>query len=348
MAGADEINVGHRMKARGTSFLSSLILLSASVSAAPSHIEAGPLQIDLTVSRTAHLFYVVDQMSRWDYFCHPEYASNIGPLNRDETGLLGRHRAIRSNHSWGDNLEKAFYTDLDLDAALSRGIQLGWLTSGEAEIEKEVLMGLAPRVDDLLNRQRSLMDAFTEHLKQDIPKISATARLLQRFTGVSPDAIPVFLFATPSTINFGGGFNSGMLTLEIPTQADAYPVFLHEVFHAFLKPRKEEIERAVQGVAGLDEQTLEEGIAHALVPGLIGSRIDSSDPLLSDVQQGIKEHKTMSDPSTRFYRFALALRPLLRDALDDDHQTLSSFLPRAVDVWKATVELNRVIDSTNH
>ena len=42
----------------------------------------------------------------------------------------------------------------------------------------------------------------------------------------------------------------------------------------------------------------------------------------------------------RYHRYALALRPLLKEALDDESQTLETFLPRAVDAWHVLVELD--------
>ncbi|HYL35367.1 MAG TPA: hypothetical protein VEV17_05605 [Bryobacteraceae bacterium] len=49
----------------------------------------------------------------------------------------------------------------------------------------------------------------------------------------------------------------------------------------------------------------------------------------------------LSDSFTRFNFFALALRPLLKEALADRHQNLKSFLPQAVDAWLVLVELDR-------
>src|SRR6185436_8856146 len=45
-------------------------------------------------------------------------------------------------------------------------------------------------------------------------------------------------------------------------------------------------------------------------------------------------------PFTRFNRFGLALRPLLRDALADPAETIDRFLPRAVQAWRVIAELD--------
>ncbi|MCH7753344.1 MAG: hypothetical protein IH898_14480, partial [Planctomycetes bacterium] len=137
--------------------------------------------------------------------------------------------------------------------------------------------------------------------------------------------------------NFGGGYNGQRLTLEVPGGYDAYPTFLHEVLHAFIDTRKTQLEEAVKSIDGLDYQTLNEGIALAFAPGLHPESAD--DPL----RQMVTDHlgvKNLSDSPTRFRRFGLALRPLLKDALDDESQTLTTFVPRALDAWKVLQELD--------
>jgi len=57
--------------------------------------------------------------------------------------------------------------------------------------------------------------------------------------------------------------------------------------------------------------------------------------------------KPSSDAFTRHNRYALALRPLLKDALSDERQTLSRFLPRAIDVWRALHEVETAREGVN-
>jgi hypothetical protein len=47
----------------------------------------------------------------------------------------------------------------------------------------------------------------------------------------------------------------------------------------------------------------------------------------------------MQQGLVRFRRFGLALRPLLRDALDDPKGSVEAFVPRAVDAWLVLREL---------
>ena len=40
---------------------------------APAKINLGPTSLAISVSRTAHLFHVVDQLAEWSPFCHRQY-----------------------------------------------------------------------------------------------------------------------------------------------------------------------------------------------------------------------------------------------------------------------------------
>jgi hypothetical protein len=141
----------------------------------------------------------------------------------------------------------------------------------------------------------------------------------------------------PDPVNGGGGYNGGRLTVELTR--DPFPITLHELFHAFLDGRKADIARTAVDVSGLDAETLNEAIAYAFSPGLFELRPPDHDPLGAAVSSDFRSGKPLEDSYTRFRRFGLALRPLLRDALEDPKQTLSTFLPRAIDVWRALREV---------
>jgi len=151
-----------------------------------------------------------------------------------------------------------------------------------------------------------------------------------------------FLIANPDDRNFGGGYNGGRLTLEIPRVYDALPSFEHECLHAFLNAKEKALTALLRTDAtGLDWQTFNEGLAYALAPGLL--RPDGAgDPLAKDVAADTARGARLADSYARFHRFGLALRSLLRDALDDPKATVESFAPRAIDVWRALQELDAV------
>ena len=100
-----------------------------------------------------------------------------------------------------------------------------------------------------------------------------------------------------------------------------------------------EVETTARSVPGLDFQTLNEALAYAISPGL--HHTGDSDQLQAKVSAYIANGSPLSDSFTRFNFFALALRPLLKEALADPNQSLESFLPRAADAWLVLVELDR-------
>jgi hypothetical protein len=324
-----------------------LFVLSASAAcfgaeAGAGRLAAGAATLDLHVSRTAHLFHVVDQLSEWSEFCHRQYARHFGRLpggrSAEDRKHLARHAAIRKRRGWGGGLEQAFYTPLELDAALRLGIADGHLTAEEAKAEREVFLHFAPRVEALMKSQQPTLAKFARGLRQRKDALARFTAKLSRFCGGMKVTVPVYLLANPAERDCGGGYNGGRLTLEVPRGRDAYPMFLHELMHAFLETRRAWLERAVRGVDGLDYMGLNEGIAHALAPGILHD--GGGDPLAERVRRDLAAGKPLSDNSTRFHRLGLALRPLLRDALEDRTQTLSSFLPRAVDAWRVVAALD--------
>jgi hypothetical protein len=302
--------------------------------AAGERIEVGTLRLDVYVSRTAALFHVVDQLSEWSYYSHRQYGRAFAPLSDADRAMLAKHKAVRARHSWGQGLEQTFYSPLSLDEALRQGTAQDWLSTEEAATERVVLLHFAARIDTLFNSLAEGLRAFGERLRGEL---SARARLLQQFARFSertPDVVPVYVLPNPDPHNSGGGYNGGRLTIEVSPQGDAIPTTLHEVFHAFLAKRKADIASAVARVPGLDDESMNEGLAYAFSPGIVHAGPVDQDPLADQVARDLRAGQLPSDPYTRYHRFGLALRPVLRDALEDDHQTLSTFLPRAIDVWR--------------
>ena len=306
-------------------------------------IDAGTIKLEVCISRTAHLFHVVDQLSAWSEFSHRQYASFFEPLDDRDRELLAKHVAVRNDRPWGQGLEQTFYTPADLETALREGVKVGWLTAAQARTEREVLTHFAPRIERLLANERGTLERFRTRLADKASDLERFSEKLSRFChGVRP-TVPVYLLANPSDDSIGGGYNGGRLTLEVPRVRDAYPSFLHEIMHAFLDGEKPRIEGAAKKVNGLDAMTLNEGIAYALAPGLIHADSDGPDPLARQVASDLASMKPLDDAYTRFNRFGLALRPLLKQALEHETATLESFLPRATDAWRVVTELDTAI-----
>lgn len=324
--------------------LIALLALVPPQEAAPAVIEAGPLTCEVHISRTAHLFHVVDQLAEWSPYCHRQYGRHFGGddgslLSDEDRSMLDRHAAVRSERGWGAGLEQTFYTPLDLEAALKLGVEKKHLDEYQAKIEREVLTHFAPRVDKLLRAERPRLNAFAKRLKEYAPRLKDFATQASRLFGDAKHTLPIHLIANPADHDMGGGYNGERLTLEIPRKSDAFPTLLHEVFHAFLFPRMKELEKAAEGVKGLDAQTMNEGLAYAISPGLFHNSGPKADPLALRVREYRAAGASLEDSYARFHMFGLALRPLVKEALEKEGETFERLLPRAVDAWRVLAEL---------
>jgi hypothetical protein len=296
-----------------------------------SSIRVGPLELDVHLSRTAQVFHVVDQLSAWSPYCHAQYAAAI-KLSDADRSLLVRHAAVRRRFGWG-GLEKAFYVTDDLDAAIARAVEARVLSPDDGEVERAVLTAFAPRLDEAIDKGRPGLVAFARRIVQEAPRLGETSRRLAALCEVAEVVpVPVYLIWNPSDSDIGGGFNGGRLTLEVPSRRDAMPIFLHEAFHALLNTRADTIRKAAQSGAGLDEETLQEGIAYALAPGLIHDPGIGGDPLAERVRKDREAGRTLDDPYVRFHRLASEIRPHLKRALDGG-VSFDAFLASAVEAW---------------
>jgi len=313
-------------------------------------LDAGPLTLEVYISKTANLFHAVDQIAQWSEFCHKQYVSYFqgleGGIGKQDRNLLAQHCAIRSTHGWGGGLEQTFYTPLDLDAALALGVKEGYLSKEEAQTERQVLTHFQSRVVLLMTEESSTLKQFVQQLQTRRSDMVDFANNASQFVGGAKLTIPVYLMANPDERNCGGGFNGGRLTLEIARNYDMYPTLLHELFHAFIRTKQEMIDSAANSVPGLNAETLSEGLAYAYNPGLIQARNSGqTDQLLSTVAGFMAQGSSLNDSYTRFSTYGLALRPLLKDALLGKRQTLDAFLPRATDAWLVLTELEKALST---
>lgn len=307
-------------------------------------VQAGGIKFEVHVgSRTANLFHVVDQMSEWSQYCHKQYGrwwtKTYGPYSDEDRQLLAEYSEVRKRKGWGGGLEQSLYVSADLDQALSDAVSAGRLTQSEADTERKVLLHFAPGIDKLTEELKDAGDAFLAKLRDKKEDLASFAAKAGRLFGTKSIDVPVFLIPDPDDNSRGGGFNGGVISLEIPPKTDMFPILLHECFHAFINPKKDRLNEVVKGVDGLDEETLNEGIAYAIAPGLLhdSGRVD---PLRDEALYDVKQGKQLgTDSYMRFHWYALALRPLVQEALDDPNATLDTFLPRAIDAWRVLNDL---------
>ena len=306
------------------------------------------LTFNISISRTAHLFHVVDQLSEWSQFCHKQYKDDYinrnGDFSAADKSMLEKHISVRKVLTWGEGLEQTFYTTDDLEAAIEEGIRKKLITPEQAKIEKEVFEYFAPYVDTLIESERANLDNYTKTLLDRKDQLEDISKQLSLFCDDVHLEIPFFILANPTDSYIGGGYNGKRLTLEIPRKRDSFNSLLHELMHAFIRSQSKELENIVNVTEGLDYMTLNEGIAYAFSPGIYHSGPKERDPLLYQTMEDIKNDKSLQDGySVRVYRYGLAIRPLLIDAFEKK-QNMKTFLLRARDAWLVINEFNHSVN----
>jgi hypothetical protein len=320
-----------------------VLLTVVAASTAPSvTVQAGPLTLEVGLHRGGQVFHIVDQLSDWHVYCHPQYRRQLARFSGPEEALLVKHAAIRKARGYGV-LDQVFYPADDWRAALDAAVRDGKLTTTEGDTERAVLDAFEPRLKTLLDEGQKTVERATAALKKRGPELEAFARKAARFTGTTNVKMPLYLVPSPGS-GGGGGANGGSLVVEVGADSDPYYVVVHEAWHAFVEGQSSLLDAAAKRPPGLDRTALSEGFAYAINPGIFHA--EPGDPLARKVKSDINETKR----DERFLRYALfnrlglALRPLLVEALDDPHQTLVTFLPRACDVYRAIESLTAGLD----
>ncbi len=313
----------------------------------PVHValDAGPLRVDISTSTAAQLFHIVDQMSGWSVYCHPQFKRRLGPFSPRDEALLAKHAALRKAHGYGV-LDQTFYPAHDWRSALEHAVNGEKLTRKEAADEREVLERFQAIVSPLIDSGVPAIESSIAKLTKHAEELEAFARRASRFTQQAELHLPLYLVPSGERTTGGGGANGGVLVVEVGEDGDPYFTLLHEAWHAFVDRRVDALDAAVQRTPGLDRTLLGEGMAYAIYPGLYHP--GAGDELRAKVRNDLADSKTHDDERFRRYamfnRYGLALRPLLEAALDDPNETLQTFLPRACDVFRALESLNTALE----
>src|SRR5215510_9350169 len=96
-------------------------------------LACGPLTLEVYVSRTAQVFHLVDQLSRWDNSCHGQYRENMSLTDEDEA-VLARYAQVRNERPWGQGLEQTFYVPLSLSEAARAGERAQQVTEAQLAV----------------------------------------------------------------------------------------------------------------------------------------------------------------------------------------------------------------------
>ena len=311
------------------------LLFSGIAFATPKSLDLGGLVLSVSVAPTAQIFHIVDQLSQWDVYTHKQYvrwAETTKLLDQRDRKLLQRHAELRKKRGWGHGFEQTFLVDDSIENAAAKGIAAQFLSTEEANTERDLLLHFAPKLQSLLRQRQAEIAAFEEQLVAEQVRLTPLIAKLARFAEVkNPPTVTVFLVANTEERNGGGGANGGRLVVEVPLP-DAMGTLLHESLHRLLEPQRAAIQSAAEAAA-LDFTMLNEGIAYALYPGITAD-IEQGDRLIEELVRMQLRGTPASDRYLQFHLVAAVIRPLLRTALADN-ETITTFLPKATAKWRS-------------
>jgi hypothetical protein len=300
---------------------------AAATPPAATQLDVGVLVYEIGVADTAQVFHIADQAAEWNPFAHKQYARwlaerAVGPA---EASALDAHRALRKRLRYGV-IDQTFYTARDVDAALAAAP----LEAADVATERALFRAMAPLIAPLVERERANVAALRDTIVARRATLGSMLADLASFAEVymPKEHVPLWLVATTEPAYGGGGYNGGQMVVE--ASRSGVEVLMHESLHFVLRRRGEVLSEAARACgAGLDKMTLEEGIAYALYPGIVGE----PGAIRQTLARLAKEGKTPAEPYVRFNRLGLALTPVLEKALADKTK-LTALLPEACAAYK--------------
>jgi hypothetical protein len=285
---------------------------------------------------TAQVFYFVDQISQWEPHYHKQYARWADEqhlVGRRERSLLDAHKRLRSTSGGWGALEQAFASPLSIREAAARAVALGLLTQADAEQEQAVLEAFEPLLARTIDQGQSRLEAFRALLVERGPTLGRVLSDVQALAETyTPQSIPLLLVTNPVGHTGGGGYNGGIVWVEVNDALGAIDTLTHEAIHVALLDRYGDIRATAAACGeGLDEETLNEAIAYAISPGLMHE--GSVDRLGEAVEAARRRGQPATNQLVRDHRLGLALRPLVESTLARKDK-LNRVLSGACGVWR--------------
>jgi hypothetical protein len=295
-----------------------VIVLSVLLAASPAvEVKAGALTLELHRSELAQWFHVTDQLSQWNPYTHRQFRDLLltdAGSSEAEAQALAAHAALRRRLGYGV-LERAFYAERSLDEALAWLSTEGALAPADVEVERAVMNSTRARVLPFVHANQPRLAQWSEGVTQAKAELQAFEVKASHFFGCGPSTLPVFGIPSPSRDRSGGGTNGGVLTIEVSEGQPPLDIVLHEAWHALSECKKPALRTAATEL-GTDFETLSEGLAYAASPGLWRMKNPQRDVLVETVRGDLLASKPFEQAYVRFNRLALALRPSLRQALE--------------------------------
>jgi hypothetical protein len=310
----------------------------------PHTLSAPPLAVTLLDARTAQVFHIVDELSRW----YPEAPSDYSawaatdmPLDDGERLMIGKHIQLRMARGWGA-LDQAFSSTAPVVAAAQAAAQKKLLRPGEADDERVLLEHFGARLRPFLESRQPSIVAFESRLAEAMPAASPLFAQLGRLCDIGdPLSVRVVVVPSPASAQREGRLARGTISIEVAATGDssvasegAVRALMHALAVAVLQERRGTIASAARKCAeSVDDETVEMGLAYAFAPGLVHS--PGGDPLRDAV--AAERGASLREPRVRAERLGLAVRTELSAALEGGHETIGSFIPKVCDAWANVV-----------
>ncbi|MFQ5809847.1 MAG: S41 family peptidase [Armatimonadota bacterium] len=293
------------------------------------------LTLTFHVSYGANLFYVVDQISRWDPHTrtyYQDYWKKRFGATRQDLRTLEDYCVVRAQYPWG-KLEPVFYAGGDGRAARAR---LNKVAPGvDARTGMRALEQFRPEFDQVW-AEADYLHEMTERLAAGVTaehkrSFDEAARLF----GAQAVSLDVLAMWSPEPLAGGGGFNGGRIALEMPRGRPierVLAVMFHEALHAFQEPRESQLDAFAQE-HDMPSGVMHEAVLYAIAPGVFARRHGHTDPLPGQIAEMEAQDISPEDELYQIRKLALALEPVTDDYLRSG-RTLEEYLPRVADAWQ--------------
>ena len=299
-----------------------------------AQVSSKSLTLNLQVSYSSNLFYVVDQLSRWDAHTRPyyrEYWEKRFGLAGEDLKVLDAYRRVRALYAWGV-LEPVFY-----GPGNQRWVQeqLNQIAGRDAKVVWQALEHFRPKFDRIWGEAAYLSPMARELAANATDKDKLLLDEARNFFGAIPMSIDVLALWSPEPKAGGGGYNGGRIALEVPQGRPLermLAVLLHESFHAFQEAREQRM-MSFADEQGIPYEILHEAVLYAIAPGLRAHRHGLPDPLPGQIAEMEKAGVSPGDTLLRIRKLAVALEPVT-DAYLRKGQNLEEYLPLLAKTYK--------------
>jgi hypothetical protein len=249
------------------------------------------------------------------------------PLDDTERTMLAKHAKLRAKRRRG-GLDQSFNVSVSVPDAARGAVEKKLLALVDAADEQALIEHFEPRLRPLLESQAKAITELEAKVASELPRVAPLLARLGRFCEVT-ETLPIraVLVPNPSSARGEGRATRTTMVLEVPAGEDSVAAFFHYLSHVVLLQRRGTIAMAAGKCdEAVDDETLEEGLAYAIAPGLMQPDLL---PQLVDADHA----GSLRDPRVRAERLGLAVRTELSAALEGGHDTLGSFMPNVCDAW---------------